>query len=596
MKPEHVEYILENIDKKSVGDIAKDINVKPRKVKKIIEKYRPKTSKKQIPIKKLFSLPSIDVFIQKKNIISYSLVAILIIAALFRSIYLFQIQDNPIPASMMESDAADQYRFMELVKEFTGGNWLGSQVTRFSPVYSYLIAAIYAVFGQNINYLYFFQILLGIMAVYIFYRSTSLLFKNKKVGLIAAFFAAFYSPFIFYECCVLRASIIAYTNLFAFYFLLRALVKNKAKYFFIAGVMTGVSMIMRPNLLPLFIVPYIAVTIKNGLRSKITYALLFIFALILVIAPLSIRNKMLDKDVLISFQGPSSFWIGNTYDAKGIGLSRSPLREKLASEAHGSVIRTFEILLREIKEHPREYKELYLRKVKMFLNGYEIPANLNYYLFRKFHNVLKIAPVSFAIICPLALLGLVLVTRKYKYIGLLYLFLLVPSVSVIFFHIQSRYRIPAVPFFIIFASYTVYWLVYMLKTKKFVVLSSALAVLMGISFYTRPDKKIIEKYFGSYIRGVDYNNLASAYIKQMNREDLTPRQRKELMDKVVTNLEMAVLIDPRDPRIQLKLGAVYYLLGRYEDAEKAFYRTLESDPTNEEAMKYIADIQRKQKF
>lgn len=467
------------------------------------------------------------------------LIITLLLAAVLRFIYLAQIQSNPLPFFIIKWSAFDQHSFMKLVNEFVKGNWLGSEVTRYSPAYSYLMAALFKIFGQNINVVFVFQILLGLVAIYVFYKIAVLLFNNKKVGLLAACIAALYSPLIFYECIMLRAVIIAYSNLLGFYFLLKAIKKDRIKCFFIAGIMIGISMIIRPNILPLFIMPYIFIVIKKTYKQKLFYTLLFILGLIVIISPLTLRNKMLGKNVLISFQGPSAFWVGNTYITPGIGLTADSVREQLSKEAQGSIAKTVKILLREIKRHPQEYRSLYLRKIKMFFNAYEIPANLSYDLFKENHNILKISFFNFGIVCPLAILGIFLTFRRYNYVGLLYLFLSVPSFSTIAFHIQGRYRMPVVPFFIILSAYTIYWFAYTIKEKRFPALGCAFIAFIALSFYTKPDEKIIKKYFGGPVRSIDYRNLTIAYVQKSNEEGLQENEKEELLKKAADNLDKA---------------------------------------------------------
>lgn len=355
---------------------------------------------------------------QNKNshFTTIALIAILILAAALRFLYLAQIQSNPLPELVTRIEVFDQYRFMEPAKEFLKGNWLGSQAPGHYPLaYSYLIAFLYSIFPQNINTLFVFQILLGLLAVYIFYRTAALFFYNKNIGLIAAFIAAFYSPFLFQECNMERGVIIAYTNLFGFYFLVKALHKYKVGYFFLAGLMIGVSTVMRGNVLPPFIVAYLLFAVKKSYKFKIISIAVFLIGVIVVTSPLSIRNKIVGNTFFIEHQWIENFWVGNTYDSPGVDFWQLPSRVELTKESKNSVIRTFEILIREIKKYPRAYMGLYGRKTKMFFNGHEVPANLSYDLFKENHSALKLSFLTFSIICPLALLGTVMVGRKYSY-------------------------------------------------------------------------------------------------------------------------------------------------------------------------------------
>lgn len=45
MKQEHKRYILNNIDRKSVDEIARNLNIKERKIKKFLNQHRGKRSK-----------------------------------------------------------------------------------------------------------------------------------------------------------------------------------------------------------------------------------------------------------------------------------------------------------------------------------------------------------------------------------------------------------------------------------------------------------------------------------------------------------------------------------------------------------------------
>jgi len=120
------------------------------------------------------------------------------------------------------------------------------------------------------------------------------------------------------------------------------------------------------------------------------------------------------------------------------------LRNDFTVEAGGSVSKTFKILFREMKMDPVAYTQLYLRKLTMYLNAYEIPANMNFSLFRENHRPLQWAFLDFGVLIPLALLGLIVCRQSNTFIRLNFLMLLVLSFSAIMFHIQGRYRIPAI--------------------------------------------------------------------------------------------------------------------------------------------------------
>ena len=521
------------------------------------------------------------------------LIAILILAAALRFFYLAQIQNNPLPEYVTTSKVFDQYRFIESAKEFLKGNWLGLQVPpRYSLAYSYLIAFLYTFFPQNINTLFIFQVLLGLVAVYVFYRTGSLLFGNKNVGLIAAFIAALYSPFLFQECNMERGAIIAYANLLGFYFLLKAVRKHKLRYFFFSGLAIGVSTVLRGNILFPFIVAYILFMIKKLYKFKMVSILLFSIGVLLITSPLSIRNKIVGNTFLIEPQTIENFWIGNTYDSPGVGFWASSSRLELTKECKENIVKTFKIFIREIKKHPIAYRDLYWRKIRMFFSGYEIPANLSYDQFKENHSALKLSFITFGIICPLALLGIAVVRKKYATMGLLYIFLCVLSISNILFHIQGRYRIPVIPFLIILAAYAIYWCSSMLLKKDLTKLCIAIIAIVLFSLYIKPKSAFINNPVLP-IRTIDYSNLATAYFEKANDVKTPYDHRDKLLQKAVTNLSKYIKLDPTNIDIYLRLGYIYYRLGQYEAAKEVFNTILLLDPNNENTRKAIVFLSKK---
>jgi len=505
------------------------------------------------------------------------LILILLAAASLRLLYIIETASTPLQTVLTQSDVMDQFRFLQAAQDIMGHHWLGSQVTRYSPVYSYIIALVFKFSGQNIYHVFLLQSILGILAVTLVFKTTSLVFENKNIGLIAAFFMAFSGPMIFYEGTLLRASLISTTNLLAFYLLLKALKGGRAHNLCGAGLCIGFSLILRPNILPLGILPYLFFTVKGKTSKKVFSLFLFSLGIVLMILPLYIRNNALGKKVLISYQGPSSFWIGNTRDSTGIGLPRTPLRNQLAEEAQGSGVKTLEILFREMRTHPRAYVELYGRKILMYFNGYETPANTSYDLFRENSLALKIAFVNFSVICPLALLGIFLALRNGRHISLPLMLLAVLSFSVIAFHIQGRYRIPAVPFFILFASYAFYILIRYFRQKRYNSAGKALLLLIILSVMTKPNEIIIRKTFGNRIRGSDYESQSIAlHHLYADPENLTSSLKKRhLLIKAIDSLMKALKVIP--PRKKdflsdclIEVGLHHLRLGQDDEANKAF--------------------------
>jgi len=542
---------------------------------------------------------SIDKHSEPTRIFTFLLLVIIILGSFVRFSYYNSLCSDPLPTIVSATNIMDQNRFIELAKEFSSGQWLGSTVTRYSPAYSYFIAVIFTLFGQDMYYVFVIQFLIGALTPLLYYKTASLLFNNRKVGLISALIGALYSPMIFFEGTLLRASLIAFFNLVSFYFLLSAMKKEQALYCLYGGIAIGLSAVLRPNILPFILIPYIFALTKGRLK-KFQFAALLLAGIVIVVAPLSIRNKILKKDVLISYQGPSTFWIGNTYDSSGIGLWRSPLRGQFANEANGSTIKTLEILFREIKHHPLEYLDLYGRKFKMYFNAYEIPANLSYDQFAENHTPLRWAVFNFSIICPFALLGLFLCWRKYPFMSLCYLYFVVLGLSNILFHIQGRYRIPAIPFFILFASLGIYWLIYTLKQRKYKTAIISCFLIITLSFMTSPNSAVIQKYFGNYIRHEDFSNRHLAYylLNKYEGSRWPKHQKQVVLSRGLAELdkELGLYSKNDSPNLAYILTLQSILLTemkKYGQAKQALDRALKLSPANRQ---YLLRLTKTKKF
>ena len=530
---------------------------------------------------------------KEKSVYAFPILFILILAASLRFAYFIQIRNDPLPGYMAAREAFDQYRFIEPVKEFLKGNWFGPPQIEYSPAYSYIIAILYMIFPQSVNTIFVFQIVLGILAVYVIYRAAILLFGNKTAALIAAFILSVYSPAIFYECSVLRAPLITYLDLFGFFFLLKALKEGRARYFLFSGLFMGFSSAIRAELLALFLIMYIPLAFKAPAKKKIACMAIFILGLAISLSPVIIRGAVSGRIGIVEPKGVVTFWFGNTRDASGLDCAPLKSHHEMTEESEGNIAKAAGIFLREVNRYPAEYCNLYLRKIKMFLNGYEIPANMSYDLFRSNHSLLRAAFLDFTILAPFAILGFFFALKTDKNLNLLYIFLFILSAPVILFHIMGRYRMPAIPFLIIFAAYFVYKLIRMIDKKKFISLSLTAASFIIVFLYTRPDEAMIKKYFGSRIRCIDYGNLANAYIAKAGEPRLNKEERDILGRKAAANLEKAVEVSQTEYYFKnesLLLGAVYYELKEYDKALRAFSGVLKLEPDNKVAQYYVGLI------
>lgn len=530
---------------------------------------------------------------QRSVSIRVLLLAIIFIGAVLRFSFYTELQNNPMPEFTAHTADFDQYNFLTMAVDLLENNWIGSSFRDYSATYSYFIAFCFKVLGQSLNSVFIAQIILGLFGIYLYYKTVNLLFDNQQIGLVAAGIAALYAPIIFYECVVLRASLMAFFNLLSFYLLLRGLKEDRKRYIFAGALSIGFATLLRPGVLIPFLFIYL-VLLKCPWKKKILILLTFVAGVLIVMTPLRIRNNMLGSDAVISKPGTTIFWLGNSYDSAGIGLTRTDTQKTLAAETEGRVVKTVQVLLREIKNHPQEYAGLYWRKFKMLFNAYEIPGNLNFHMFQENMFSLKFAVINFAFVCPLALLGLILSFRKFKYASLFYVYFFVLCGFVFAFHIQARYRMPVIPFFIILSSYGLVSLIQVLKSydvKKIFITTLALLMLTWFTYY---DQTLIKTYFGSRINYFSYSNWGFAYANKfvMHGKNMTEKQQKDTLLKALDYQKKSIAIMPEEvkPMFLLEVCKLNETLRDYDEALRNYSKILTYLPDNPFVLERIAAI------
>jgi len=477
----------------------------------------------------------------------FLLAIILIIAAALRLFYFVEIQDNPLPLFMVSSPTFDSHNFVALAQDIRAHHWLGSYATGYSPVYSYLIAGVFQIFGVSLNSIFLFQMILDLALVYLIFQTTCLLFGEKEIGLLAAFLAACYGPFLYYEGSILRESVIGFCNLLSFFLMLKAFKENQKGYFLFAGVGIGLAMALRPGFLIFFLVPYIFFAVRKSWSARILSCVIFFLGVMLAIFPFWLRNQMIGAAMITEKPGPTIFWIGNTYDADGMGFYVTDTQEKLAAITEGRILKTIQVWYQEIQRHPREYLSLYGRKFQMLFNGYEVPSNDSYDLAYKNSTALKMSFVDFKIIAPLALVGLVLIFRKVSQAGLLYLFLFSLNFLLFVFYVQSRHRLPIIPFYIIPAAYTIYYFYLAIQMRRYKLLVPAMIGVILVSLFTKPNEAIINQIFHGRIRCMDFSNMALAYrYVYENNLNLSDEQKQTIISKAIKFREKSVINAPQE--------------------------------------------------
>lgn len=518
----------------------------------------------------------------KKNSYIYLILAIIVLALSLRVIYLVQTKDNPLFKPV--DTGLDPSLYHKRAQLIAQGTNLAPDFIYGMPLYPYFLSLIYNLLGENIFAARLIQMLLGSLSCLIIYFIGKQAF-NRRVGLIAMFLSALYGMFIFYEGMLLGTALAILFNCLIMVLLFSIQKQTNLKKWLLLGLLVGISGLNRASIflfIP-FILVWFSLTAKEIFRKKLFSIVIFCLTVLLVIAPITVRNYLIAKDFIpISAHSGINFYIGNNPDADGsfkppgsMHLSVEDLFADSIRQAQrytGKKMKPSEVSkfwftqsIRFMQTQPLSYLKLLFRKFALLFNSYEIFDVIDFSFFRQnFPTILNLPLPNLRIILPLALLGLVLGAREWRQCLLLYLFILSSAISVVAYFVHARYRLPLVPFLIVFSAYTLDCWLRMLKHRNFRAVFLSLGGLVLLSLAT--NLKLTEQNYVS-----QYNNLGVVY-KEMGKFELAIEAYKE-----------ALRISPELAQTHSNLGNLYNATGQYTEAVQELRRAIELDPNLAEA-------------
>lgn len=437
-----------------------------------------------------------------------------------RIVYLFDLQRIPyfdhIPS------AFDHFNLDLSAINFANGDWLAHAPNNsFAPLYKYFLGVIYWTFGRNFYVIYSIQFAMGALASVLIYLVTRDMF-GQRAGLLAFLGFALHTTEIIYEGIILREAFITFWGVVSFYLLSRLRVKDDANPPQDVGIGSliwatlALSMFIqgRPN--TILCLPFVCVYLHKYVflddKGKLRRWLVFSGTLMGSFIPLLIQCYLVHgRFVFFDASGPHTFLSGNLIGYSGVGFDADVI-EKYQKEHDLGYAANIKFLLRHIAENPVEFVKLYLRKIYYFFNDFESPTNISVYLYREFSGLLPWLLNHFAIFSSLGLVGIALSFRQWKDLFLLYSYAFSLALGVILFLIEDRYRLPSVPYFIMFSAFAVDTIIRWIEQKNYRngLIATTVAILLFAGF--AQTEGLVK------IRDTDFNNLALEYDARGDQE------------------------------------------------------------------------------
>jgi tetratricopeptide (TPR) repeat protein len=363
-------------------------------------------------------------------------------------------------------DGANYARLARLV---ASGSLLGGREAFWQPpLYPYLLALPFAIFGPGMTAVYLIQSAVGALSSVLAARIGASLF-GERAGLAAGLVMALYGPLVYFDIQPLIPVAHVALTLAGLLVLVRAGERAAAPRrvsWLGGGVLWGLSATATPNIL-------LAVPVAAGWawrRAGRGAALLVALGAALPVAAVAARNlAVAGEPVLISSNGGINLYIGNNPDYDRTVRARPGGEfERIAQEPEnlgivGAAAQSRWFAARAFgfaRDYPAAALRLLARKTFDLAAGREIPRNENMYDYRGASTVLRVllwrrgVACPFGLVAPLALAGACLglgAGAARAGARLLLLYAAAYAVSVIAFFPTDRYRLPLVPVAAIFA-------------------------------------------------------------------------------------------------------------------------------------------------
>jgi 4-amino-4-deoxy-L-arabinose transferase-like glycosyltransferase len=512
---------------------------------------------------------------EKEQLILFGIFAL---ALVLRIAHLHEIRANDPFFTLPEVDGREYH---DQALAISRGDLIGEGATILGPLYPGFMAIVYALFGPSFFVLKLLQAVLGAVDCLLVYWLARLHF-DAATALLAATGTAVYTMLVFYGGTVMQENILVPLVLLCAIQVTRALREPSLLRWAVAGALVAAGALARQDLL-LFGACVLG-WLLWALRERATpgrraaYAAVFAASIALLILPFSVRNWMATNDfVLLNSTGGINLYMGNSGRANGAWVppnfgnlrvdSPRAMQHAFRVVAEGAVARELrpsevssywrDRAIEWITENPAKWLRLELRKFLLFWNAREVWNNQSIEISREFSWVLRTPLLGFAVVAPLALLGLGLASSRFAELFPMYALVAVFLATGLLLFVLARYRIGVVPILLIFAAYAATTLLRGIRGRRLKELAPIAGWLLILTALVRLDLgkenlymawfNLGNKYrqLGRYEQAIEaydrslaldpnfigtHNNLALAYEGAGHTEDAIDRWR-EVFDR-----------------------------------------------------------------
>lgn len=329
------------------------------------------------------------------------------------------------------------------------------------PFYPLFLFCMYTVFGDTTHVILLIELLqavIGAVCCIVLYRITAFKF-SKEVAIGSSIVFCLYPLLVYLPGQISAANMYIFLNLVFVYCLLKAEVTKETGFFYIAGLVFGVLLLTRSEIIaffPVIILWIIFVVRKHPLHRTLAFTAMIVILLV----PWVYRNyRELGAFIPLTTQGGYNLWQGQNPDATGTRSQYTdpPFHVSEKTEAEIQALKAtdlYEIELNKIylneahtfiKENPVKVVSLALRKF-MFFWGH--------YWGIKFTYPGAASPfywLPWFLLLPFFIISGIALIKDFNRYSLFYVYFIMSSCIVMIFFVIPRYRLFILPLILPFA-------------------------------------------------------------------------------------------------------------------------------------------------
>ena len=483
---------------------------------------------------------------------------------------------------------SDMHFYNDWALRILHGQWTDHHAFYGLPLYAYLLAALYRVFGYNPFIPAFIQTCLEAGTAVILYQIARVIFgdgrRGQVVGCVAALGWGLFQPAAAYSVILMPVTWLIFVFWFVVWQIVRRQDAPRLHGWFLLGLLIGFTAMGIATVL--FLVPLLVLALfvrwdrpSGRIPSKIAQlaaVTVFLLGVALGVSPSWIHNYFVAHDpVLLSAHSGVNFWIGNSPWATGYptfpaGLhagQEAMLQESItaAEKEAGRPLKRSEVSAfwskkasAYIRGHFGDWLELLGTKVGNFWNAFQYD-DLSIITMLREGGVL-FPGLRFGLVAAFALPGLLLAWGKFPLSRWVTGAVLLHMISLLSVFVTERYRLVVVPGLLLFAAFGL-WELWQACAMAHVRAAGVYLSLLALStwFVSTPKRDASLWALDSYNSGV----------QALESEQLSVAERQ---------LNFAYAYVPGNAEVNFALGNLRLAQGNQAEAKFYYLATVRLDP------------------